>query len=75
MVVQGAPLAGAQRRDVSQTLPPTEVSGKSHPSHSPDFGVPAPQAGGGVVSLGDSIVWTSCGEEDAPQGERVGKGH
>jgi hypothetical protein len=34
----------------------------------------APRVGDGVVSPGDSTVRTPCGEADAPQGERAGKG-
>jgi hypothetical protein len=67
MVVQGSPLAEAQRRAASQTPPPAEARGKSPTA-------PAPRAGGGAVSPGDSIVMSPCGAVDAPQGERARKG-
>jgi hypothetical protein len=47
---------------------------KSHAARAPGVGVPAPRAGGGAVSPGDSTVLSPCDAVDAPQGERARKG-
>jgi hypothetical protein len=70
----GAPLAGAQRRDASHTPYPAKEGRERPDAPSPDVDVPAPRAGGGEASLGDSTVRAPCGEVDAPQGKRAGKG-
>jgi hypothetical protein len=72
-VVQGAPPAGRQRNGASRTPPPAGVGRKSPAAPCADAGVPAPHAGGGAVSPGDSTDWTRCGAEDAPQDETAGK--
>jgi hypothetical protein len=73
-VVQGAPLAKAQGRSASQTPPLAEARGKSPIAPAPGIGTPAPRAGGGAVSPGDSTVLSTCDAVDAPQGERARKG-
>jgi hypothetical protein len=72
-VVQGAPPAEEQRNGVSRTPPPAQVGRKSPAALCANAGVPAPHAGGGAVSPGDSTDQTRCGAEDAPQGETAGK--
>jgi hypothetical protein len=72
-VVQGAPPAGAQGRDASQTPPPSEAGKKNLAAPSPTTGILAPLAGGGAASLSDSTDQSLCGEADAPQDERAGK--
>jgi hypothetical protein len=74
VVVQGAPLAGAQRRDASHTPPLAEAGRKRPDAPSPYVDVFASRAGGGEASQGDSTVRAPCGEVDAPQGKRAGKG-
>jgi hypothetical protein len=74
MVVHGAPLARAQRRDASQTPPPAEARGKSAAAPSPNVGVPAPRVASGAVSPGDLTLRTSCDKVNALQGGRAGKG-
>jgi hypothetical protein len=71
VVMEGAPPARAQRRGASQTPPPAEGTSQTPP---PDVGVPAPRAGGGIASPGDSTVRTLCGKVGVPQGKRTGKG-
>jgi hypothetical protein len=53
MVVQGAPLAGAQGRDASQTPPPAMAGKKNPAALSPVADVPASQAGGDAASPSD----------------------
>jgi hypothetical protein len=74
MVVKGAPPAGAQRRGASPTPPSAEMGRKSPFAPSPDVSVPAPGAGGGATSPGDSTVQTPCDGVDVLQGEKAGKG-
>jgi hypothetical protein len=73
VVVRGAPPAGEQGSGASRTPPPAQVGRKSPAAPSTDAGAPAPHAGGGVASPGDSSDRTRCGAEDAPQGETAGK--
>jgi hypothetical protein len=71
VVVQGAPLAGAQGSSTSSTLPPIEARRKSPAALAPGADAPAPRAGGGAISPSG---WTdqSLGDEaDAPRGERA----
>jgi hypothetical protein len=73
VVVQGAPPAGAQESNASQTLPPAEARKKSPAAPAPGTDAHAPRAGGGATSLSG---WTgqSLGDEaDAPQDERARK--
>jgi hypothetical protein len=50
VVVQGAPPAGAQESNASQTLPPIEVRKKSPTALAPGADAPTPRVGGGATS-------------------------
>jgi hypothetical protein len=50
VVVQGAPLAGAQGSSSSQTLSPAEARKKSPAAPAPVVDAPAPRASGGAAS-------------------------
>jgi hypothetical protein len=50
VVVQGAPLAGAQESSASQTLLLAEVRKKSPTAPTPIADAPAPRVGGGAAS-------------------------
>jgi hypothetical protein len=50
MVVQGAPLVGAQESSASQTLPSAEARKKSPAAPTLVADAPAPRAGGGATS-------------------------
>jgi hypothetical protein len=55
-----------------QTPPPAGARGKSPAA--PGADAPTSRAGVGAVSPGDSIVLSSCGAVDIPQGESARKG-
>jgi hypothetical protein len=48
---------------------------KSLVAPSADAGAPAPHAGGGAASPGDSTDRTRCGVEDAPKARRQERDH
>jgi hypothetical protein len=73
MVVQGAPPAGAHKRDASNTPRPTKARRKNPTAQSLDVDVPAPRASGGEASPSDSTDQSLCGEAGAPHDERTGR--
>jgi hypothetical protein len=73
VVVQRAPLAGAQESSASQTLPPAEARKKSPAAPTPVTNAPAPRAGSGAASPNGWTNQSSDGEADAPRDERARK--
>jgi hypothetical protein len=74
----GASLAEVQRKEASQTPPPTEARGKSPaaPAHTPAPGIdaPAPRAGNDAVSPASWTDLTPCDAMDAPPVEKAKRG-
>jgi hypothetical protein len=73
VVVQGAPLAGAQESSSSQTLPPTEARKKSPSAPTPVADAPAPRAGGGATSPNGYTDQSPDGEAYASRDEKARK--
>jgi hypothetical protein len=73
VVVQGAPPAGTQESNASQTLPPDEARKKSPIALAPGVDAPTPRAGSGATSPSGWTGQPLGDEADALQDERARK--